>query len=177
MWRFLLILACIGILADVSALIGSARQGVRPTSSMSLMARLPLIAGNWKMNTDLASAVALAKEVVELTKSVDPNKVEIMLAPPFPFLYEVSKIIKDSPQKIQLGAQNCFYETSGAFTGATSASMIKSVGCSYSLVGHSERRKIFKEQDGDINHSTSAVGCLLKILAPGTSRCDPTPRP
>lgn len=106
------------------------------------------------MNTDLVSAVALAKEVMELTKSVDPKKVEIMLAPPFPFLYEVSKIIKDSPQKIQLGAQNCFYENSGAFTGATSASMIKSVGCSYSLVGHSERRKIFKEQDGDINHST-----------------------
>jgi len=76
---------------------------------------------------------------------------KIMLAPPFVFLNEVHKIVQSSPQKIQLGAQNCFYENSGAFTGATSASMIKSVGCSYSLVGHSERRKIFKEQDGEIN--------------------------
>jgi len=74
-----------------------------------------------------------------------------MLAPPFVFLNEVHKIVQSSPQKIKLGAQNCFYENSGAFTGATSASMIKSVGCSYSLVGHSERRKIFKEQDGEIN--------------------------
>jgi len=89
---------------------------------------------------------------MELTKSIDPKKTEIALIPPFPFLRDVGKVIEKSPQAVKLGAQNCFYETKGAFTGAVSASMLKSVGCHYSLVGHSERRKIFSEQDGDINH-------------------------
>jgi len=89
---------------------------------------------------------------MELTKTIDPKKAEVCLIPPFPFLRDVGKVIEKSPQNIKLGAQNCFYETKGAFTGAVSAGMLKSVGCTYSLVGHSERRKIFSELDGDINH-------------------------
>ena len=58
---------------------------------------------------------------------------------------------------IKVGAQNCFYELKGAFTGAVSAPMIKSVGCDYALVGHSERRKIFRETDVDINHALAFV--------------------
>jgi triosephosphate isomerase len=58
---------------------------------------------------------------------------------------------------VKLSAQNCFYELKGAFTGATSAPMLKSVGCQYTLIGHSERRKIFSEQDSDINKIVKQV--------------------
>jgi triosephosphate isomerase len=119
--------------------------------------RKPLIAGNWKMNTDLESATKLASDLVELTKDLNPDEVEVLVCPPFPFLTEVKKILDAGPQNIGLGAQNSFYENSGAFTGVTSAPMIKSVGAKYSLVGHSERRAIFNEVDGDINHVVERV--------------------
>lgn len=96
--------------------------------------------------------MTLAKEVMELTKTVNPNDAEIVLIPPFTFLTEVMKSIEGSPQQLKLGAQNCYFETKGAYTGAISAPMIASIGCQYSLVGHSERRKLFREEDGDINH-------------------------
>ena len=63
--------------------------------------------------------------------------------PPFVFLRDVLKTLESSKSNVKLGAQNSFYETKGAFTGATSAPMLKSVGCQYVLVGHSERRKVF----------------------------------
>lgn len=96
--------------------------------------------------------MTLAKDVMELTKSVNPNDTEIILIPPFTFLTEVMRSIEGSPQQLKLGSQNCYFETKGAFTGAISAPMIASIGCQYSLVGHSERRKLFREEDGDINH-------------------------
>jgi len=149
--------------------ISSARMGGR----LSLeMARKPLIAGNWKMNTDLQSAVALAQELVDLTKDVDPNECDIAVCPPFPFLTEVLKVLETGPQKIALGAQNAFYENTGAFTGAIAAPMIKSVGAKYVLVGHSERRAIFNEIDGDINRvveSVQAAG-LVPILCIGETQ-------
>jgi triosephosphate isomerase len=117
--------------------------------------RQPFIAGNWKMNTDLESAVALASEVAELTKGVDPRKVEIALCPPFPFIRDVKMATEKS--SIKIGAQTSFYEVAGAYTGAVSAPMLKSVGCDYALVGHSERRKIFRETDVDINHALAFV--------------------
>lgn len=126
--------------------------------NLNMMAyRKPFIAGNWKMNTDLQSAVSLANELVELTKDVDPSTTEILVVPPFPFLYEVVKTVKDSPQKIQVGAQSVYFEKKGAFTGAVSAPMLKSVECTYVLVGHSERRKIFGELDGEINNEIRSV--------------------
>lgn len=109
------------------------------------------------MNTDLTSAINLATEVVELTKTVDPSSVELAIIPPFPFLRDVKKIIENSPQKIKLGAQTCYFENKGAYTGAVSAPMLSSVGCQYTLVGHSERRKLFSELDGDINHIVERV--------------------
>eukprot|EP01035_Chromulina_nebulosa_P020320 gene20320-26377_t len=134
--------------------------------------RIPLIAGNWKMNTDLKSAIALANELVELTKDVDPNKVEIALVPPYPFLHEVHKVIENSKQKIKLGAQNIYYENKGAFTGAVSASMISSCGCQYCLVGHSERRKIFNDNDNIINLTVKKVheAGLTPILCVGETK-------
>jgi triosephosphate isomerase (TIM) len=65
--------------------------------------------------------------------------------------------MEDKKSIIKLGAQNCFYELKGAYTGAVSAPMLKSVGCDYALVGHSERRKIFSERDSDINHALERV--------------------
>jgi len=118
---------------------------------------MPCIAGNWKMNTDLKSAAELVKDILELTKDVDPNQTEILLVPPFPFLHEVYKQVQESPQSIKVGAQSVYFEKKGAFTGAVSSNMLKSVGCSYVLVGHSERRKIFGELDGEINNEVRSV--------------------
>jgi len=148
-------LAIVLVLATLSgtwaALSGFRARAGSLLRMMSGDSRLPLIAGNWKLNpTDVTTAVALAKEAVELTKSVDPKKAEVLVCPPFVFLSEVAKITAGT--NVKLGAQNCFYELKGAFTGATSAPMLKSLGVQYCLVGHSERRKIFKEEDGDINH-------------------------
>jgi len=152
MFRALVLLFALAVCGRVAQAFTSfvSSSAIRSSRSELFMRGPKLIAGNWKMNTDLPSAIALAKEVVELTKNVDPKKVELLLAPPFPFLTAVADAIKGS--NIKLGAQNCFYENSGAYTGAVSAPMIKSTGCEYSLVGHSERRKIFREQDGEINH-------------------------
>ena len=122
--------------------------------------RLKLIAGNWKMNTDLRSALVLTDELIHLTSSVDPASVEVAVIPPYPFLRDVSKVIQDSRGKlsISVGAQLSSGESKGAFTGAVSASMLKSVGAKYILAGHSERRTIFGEDDNLVNLS------LLSIL-------------
>jgi triosephosphate isomerase len=77
--------------------------------------RKPIIAGNWKMNTDLTSAVQLAKDLVQEIKDIDHDKVEVAVIPPYVFLTEVLNVIKNSG--IKLGAQNAFYENKGAFTG------------------------------------------------------------
>lgn len=141
---FVIALCAVGVSAFAPA-------GMRARSSMMMMAdRIPIMAGNWKMNTDLESATALAREVVELTKGMDKSKTEVAVIPPFIFLRDVGKAIEGSG--IKLGGQNSFYENKGAYTGATSAPMLKSVGVQYCLVGHSERRSVFNELDGDINH-------------------------
>ncbi len=150
-----LFLLCVTFCA-VNAFISQVNRNSNARMQLE-MSRKPLIAGNWKMNTDLTSAVELATELVELTKDVDPATREIAVCPPFPFLRDVLKVIEDGPQAISLGAQNSFYEDAGAYTGAISAKMIKSVGCKYALVGHSERRAIFNEIDGDINKVVAKV--------------------
>ena len=111
--------------------------------------------GNWKMNTDLVSATKLAEDLVELTKGMDTREVEVVVVPPYPFLTDVKRIIEG--KGITLGAQNAFSENKGAFTGAVSAPMLKSVGCEYILVGHSERRAIFNDSDGEINHIVEKI--------------------
>jgi len=109
------------------------------------------------MNTDLPSAISLTQEVIDQTKDIDPSTREIAVIPPFPFLYEVFKTIGESSNRVKLGAQSVYFEKKGAFTGAVSATMLKSVGVSYCLVGHSERRKIFGELDGEINKEIRSV--------------------
>ena len=106
--------------------------------------RARTVAGNWKMNTDLAGAIKLFSSIYEgAVKKAQLDKV--LVCPPFPFLSDLKRLpVKDF---IHLGSQNVASEASGAFTGEVSASMIRSLGIPYTLIGHSERRVIFGEGD------------------------------
>ncbi|MCP4405353.1 MAG: triose-phosphate isomerase [bacterium] len=115
--------------------------------------RTPIIAGNWKMNTVLDDAKALVQELKGLVSDV--QDVEVVVCPPFISLGAVQEIIKES--NIQLGAQNVYWEKSGAFTAEVSAPMLKSVGCTYAIIGHSERRSYFGETDETVNKRTFAA--------------------
>lgn len=110
-----------------------------------MTARRPLIAGNWKMNTDRDVAVALAKSIVLRSQEESLAGCELVVAPPYPFLDAVVQSTGSSP--VRVAGQDLFYEASGAWTGAVSASMLRSVGCSHVLIGHSERRLHFGETD------------------------------
>ena len=115
--------------------------------------RRPLIAGNWKMYKTPADAAETARELVERVTGV--TGVDIMIAPTYTALEPVFKVIKDSP--VALGAQNLFWENEGAYTGEISAPMLKSVGCRYAIIGHSERRQYFGETDETVNKKIQAA--------------------
>src|SRR5208337_928902 len=106
-----------------------------------------IVAGNWKMHNTIAESIALAKAIKNGV--VNFKNGAIVLAPPFTALFNVSETIKSS--NIFLAAQNMFYEDKGAFTGEISPGMLKDIGCTYVIIGHSERRKYFHEQDQDVN--------------------------
>ena len=103
-----------------------------------------IVAGNWKMNTTVPEGVALAKAVVEKAKDL-PANVELVVAPPFTHLAPVAEALKGS--KVKLSAQNCADHEKGAYTGEVSVDMLKSVGCKWTILGHSERRQYYGETD------------------------------
>lgn len=103
--------------------------------------RKPLIAGNWKMHLSVAEAVELVRRIAAQTE--DAEGVEVLVAPPFTTLYAVREALGDS--RIRLGAQNMHWEMSGAYTGEISGKMLQEAGCTYVILGHSERRAIFNE--------------------------------
>jgi triosephosphate isomerase len=112
-----------------------------------------LIAGNWKMNTVRSSAEALAGAVAAaVAKSA---AVDVMVAPPFPYLCVVRDALAGSG--VSLGAQNCWPEPPGAFTGEVSVDMLKDAGCAMVILGHSERRHVLGESDEVINRKVRAV--------------------
>ena len=115
--------------------------------------RKPLIAGNWKMYKTSSEAAETAKELVKQVRDI--ADVDIMIAPPFTALESVSRAIKNSP--VALGALNLYWEDEGAYTGEISAPMLKSVGCEYSIIGHSERRQYFGETDETVNQKIQAA--------------------
>jgi triosephosphate isomerase len=115
--------------------------------------RRPFIAGNWKMNLDRASAVALAEGVAREANSVD--EVDLAVCPPSPYLEAVATAVASS--KVALGAQNMYHEPGGAFTGEISAAMLCDLGCKYVILGHSERRHILGETDEDVNQKVLAA--------------------
>ncbi|KQC10946.1 MAG: triosephosphate isomerase [Smithella sp. SDB] len=106
-----------------------------------------IVAGNWKMHNNVAESIALAKAIREGLTAIKNG--EVVIAPTFTALFSVGEIIKGS--RISLAAQDMHYEDKGAFTGEISPAMLKDVGCIYVIIGHSERRKYFHEQDNDVN--------------------------
>jgi triosephosphate isomerase (TIM) len=127
--------------------------------------RKKFIAGNWKMNTNLEEACSLAKSLVEsMGKTSD---VDIAICPPYTSLHAVSEIVKGS--SIKLGAQDVHWEPKGAFTGKVSCSMLKSVGVTYVIIGHSEQRSYFNETNETVNKKIKAVlaAGLLPIVCVG----------
>lgn len=115
--------------------------------------RKKIVAGNWKMNTTPAEAQELAQEVAKAVGADDA--VTVVLCPPFPLLASVAKAIQGS--NVKLGAQNCYHEMSGAYTGEVSPLMLTGLGCSYVILGHSERRHVIGEQDDFINKKVHAA--------------------
>ncbi|GBD87797.1 bifunctional PGK/TIM [bacterium BMS3Abin03] len=123
--------------------------------------RKKVIAGNWKMNKDLNESQSLVSGIISGLGNDD--KCDVIVCPPYTSLNEVHALIKNT--KVKLGAQNMFYEESGAYTGEISPSMLKSVGCEYVILGHSERRNIFGEGDEMINKKIKkALESGLKVI-------------
>ena len=126
--------------------------------------RRPLIAGNWKMNLNRSDAVALGQAIASADVGVGA---EVLICPSHVYLDSVSAAISGS--QVALGGQDVYFEASGAFTGETSASMLVDVGCSYVILGHSERRNVIGETDQLINKKVKAAlaAGLTPILCVG----------
>ena len=118
--------------------------------------RKRMIAGNWKMNKTYSEAVVLAEELAEAladgTKGVD-----VVVCPPAVDLKGVGAVIDQKAAPVALGAQNVYWEESGAYTGETAPDMLTAVGATYCIIGHSERRGYFGETDEDINKKAKAL--------------------
>ncbi len=112
------------------------------------------VIANWKMHGNQAEAVALARGVRRLLGNRFPT-VEVVLAPPFTSLETVRRTIKGS--RLRLSAQNLHWQPQGAFTGEVSADMLRDAGCSHVIVGHSERRRLFGETNGDVGRKLAAA--------------------
>jgi triosephosphate isomerase len=132
--------------------------------------RTTLIVGNWKMNKTASEAATFVRELTKRLPASSP--VELVVAPPFTALESVRAALGPS-SPIQLGAQNLFWEDHGAYTGEVSAPMLKDLGCRYVILGHSERRTLFGEQDDGIhkkikaalNHGLRPILCVGESLA------------
>ena len=121
-----------------------------------------IVAGNWKMNTTVPEGVTLAKEVAAKAKDL-PANVELIVAPPFTHLGAVAEALKGS--KVGLSAQNCADHEKGAYTGEVAVSMLTSVGCQYTILGHSERRQYYGETDEKLVVKTRlALEAGLKVI-------------
>lgn len=124
-----------------------------------------LIAGNWKMNKTSAEGATLVSEIVAAAGTT--TSVDVAVCPPFTALSAANEAIKGS--KIMLGAQNVYVKESGAYTGEISTGMLKEVGCTCVILGHSERREYFGETDAFVNEKTKVAQAagLLPIVCVG----------
>lgn len=130
--------------------------------------RPPIIAGNWKMNGTLGEAADLAGGIRKQLEGLEG--VEVVVCPPFPFLYRVREVLDGS--KIALGGQDCHWEAKGAYTGEVSPPMLKEAGCRFVVLGHSERRHIIGESNDQINrkvraalaHGLTPILCVGELL-------------
>lgn len=115
--------------------------------------RKNIIAGNWKMNKSISEAVDYVRKFIPLLSK--EKTTEVVICPPFTSLWHTMRECINTP--LLVGAQNVFWEESGSFTGEISPLMLKEIGISYCIIGHSERRTLFSETDEDINNKTAAV--------------------
>jgi triosephosphate isomerase len=115
--------------------------------------RTPLLVANWKMNHTVIEAL----KFISFFQNIPfKDQREIVLCPPFTSLYSLSVVLADQ-NRIKLGAQNCHFEAKGAYTGEISPVFLREVNCDYVIVGHSERRQLFKEEDATIAQKLTAV--------------------
>lgn len=133
-----------------------------------MSSRKHLIAGNWKMNETYSEGVVLAQELANALSSQTPQA-DVVVCPPFVDLKGVQGVVEFDNAPFALGAQNVYWEPSGAFTGEISCDMLKSVGATYCIIGHSERRDYFHETDVDINKKCKALlaAGIIPILCCG----------
>lgn len=130
-----------------------------------------IIAGNWKMNKTVAESLEFVRTFLQNFKLNNPTDTEIIIAPPFTAISKLHDHLKNS--QIKLSGQNISWESSGAFTGEISASMLKEAGAKHVIIGHSERRHIFKETDAIINkkiiaalnNSITPIFCIGETLS------------
>ncbi len=121
--------------------------------------RKTIIAGNWKMNKTPSEAADLAAAIAKITDF----QCEVVICPPFVDLFYAKRAIEGTA--VKLGAQNCHWAESGAFTGEISADMLIEAGCEYVIIGHSERRQYFGETDETVNRRTkAALAKGLKVI-------------
>lgn len=127
----------------------------------------PLVAGNWKMNGTRTEAVELASGLVDQTAAYGPLPCEILVCPPAHLLLPVLDVVKDT--NVMLGGQDCHAEPTGAHTGDVSAEMLVDVGCSFVIVGHSERRTNHKETDRMVCEKATAAhrAGLIPVICVG----------
>ena len=123
--------------------------------------RKPLVAGNWKMNKLVGESLELVNALKTLVEGIEAA--DIVVCPVFTALYPVAQALKGS--NIQLGAQNCYLKESGAYTGEISPQMLKDAGCTWTIIGHSERRQLFNESDEFLNEKLRfALATGLKVM-------------
>ena len=134
---------------------------------MTITNEKPFIAGNWKLNKTVSEALEFISSLKEACQGI--TAAEIVAIPPLTALYPMSSLIRDS--SITLGAQNLFWENHGAYTGEISAPLLLDAGCSYVLIGHSERRQYFGETNETVNKKIKASlsAGLIPIFCMGES--------
>jgi triosephosphate isomerase (TIM) len=131
--------------------------------------RTPVIAGNWKMYKTARQAAETIRSLADLVQGV--RGVEVVVCPPFPALSAAVEAAKGSA--VAIGAQDCYWEKEGAFTGEVAVPMIADLGCSHCIVGHSERRQFFGETDATVDkkveavlaHGLTCIACVGETLA------------
>ena len=121
------------------------------------MTRKKLMAGNWKMNKTIGEAVVLAQDISTQSEKEWPEKCDVVVCPPFVDLKPVLTVFEFDRAPVEVGAQNVYWEESGAFTGEVSVPMLSEIGCKWCIVGHSERRGLFGETNEGVNKKAKAL--------------------